>query len=204
MVYSPSELIPWRGIVPASRRVPCRGLRDDHSHRRLSAPGGQGGGVENLLLYTAFKIVTPALRFLLSSPDHGIDGFILPGHVSVIIGPEAYEFLEEPGGRPGVITGFESDRHAPGNTFPGQADPEERETGRERLPSRRQAGRQRAAPAPSWRRAWSRGTTYGAGWESFPAALWDCGPSSPRWTRKSASQFPRRATRKRPDACAPA
>jgi hydrogenase expression/formation protein HypD len=65
-------------------------------------------GVKNLLLYTAFKIVTPALRFLLSSPDHGIDGFILPGHVSVIIGEKAYSFLTGPEGRPGVITGFES------------------------------------------------------------------------------------------------
>jgi hydrogenase expression/formation protein HypD len=65
-------------------------------------------GVSNLLLYTAFKTVTPALRFLLSSPDHGIDGFLLPGHVSVVIGEKAYDFLSEPGGRPGVITGFES------------------------------------------------------------------------------------------------
>ncbi len=65
-------------------------------------------GVENLLLYTAFKTVTPALRFLLSSPDHGIDGFLLPGHVSVVIGEKAYGFLTDPGGRPGVITGFES------------------------------------------------------------------------------------------------
>jgi hydrogenase expression/formation protein HypD len=65
-------------------------------------------GVKNLLLYTAFKVVTPALRFLLSSPDHGIDGFILPGHVSVIIGEKAYSFLTGPEGRPGVITGFES------------------------------------------------------------------------------------------------
>ncbi len=64
-------------------------------------------GVKNLLLYTAFKTVPPALRFLLSSPDHGIDGFILPGHVSVIIGETAYAFLEREGGRPGVITGFE-------------------------------------------------------------------------------------------------
>ena len=64
-------------------------------------------GVENLLLYTAFKTVPPALRFLLSSPDHGIDGFILPGHVSVIIGETAYSFLAADGGRPGVITGFE-------------------------------------------------------------------------------------------------
>jgi len=64
-------------------------------------------GRRNLLLYTAFKTVPPALRFLLANPEHGIDGFILPGHVSVIIGPEAYALLTEPEGRPGVITGFE-------------------------------------------------------------------------------------------------
>jgi hydrogenase expression/formation protein HypD len=64
-------------------------------------------GIRNLLLYTAFKTVPPALRFLLSNPAHGIDGFLLPGHVSVIIGPDAYAFLQEDGGRPGVITGFE-------------------------------------------------------------------------------------------------
>jgi hydrogenase expression/formation protein HypD len=64
-------------------------------------------GVDNLFLYTAFKTVPPALRFLLSNPEHGIDGFLLPGHVSVIIGADAYAFLERAGGRPGVITGFE-------------------------------------------------------------------------------------------------
>jgi hydrogenase expression/formation protein HypD len=64
-------------------------------------------GVHNLFLYTAFKTVPPALRFLLSNPAHGIDGFLLPGHVSVIIGADAYAFLEHDGGRPGVITGFE-------------------------------------------------------------------------------------------------
>jgi hydrogenase expression/formation protein HypD len=65
-------------------------------------------GHANLFLYTAFKTVPPALRFLLSNPDHGIDGFLLPGHVSLIIGTDAYRFLEGPGGRPGVVTGFEA------------------------------------------------------------------------------------------------
>jgi hydrogenase expression/formation protein HypD len=64
-------------------------------------------GITNLFLYTAFKTVPPALRFLLANPAHGIDGFILPGHVSVIIGEAAYGFLEQNGGRPGVIAGFE-------------------------------------------------------------------------------------------------
>jgi hydrogenase expression/formation protein HypD len=65
-------------------------------------------GIGNLSLYTSFKTVPPALRFLLANPEHGIDGFLLPGHVSVIIGSEAYDFLENDGGRPGVVTGFDA------------------------------------------------------------------------------------------------
>ena len=64
-------------------------------------------GRTNLFLYTAFKTVPPALKFLLSDTNHQLDGFILPGHVSIIIGEAGYKFLEEPGGIPGVITGFE-------------------------------------------------------------------------------------------------
>lgn len=64
-------------------------------------------GIRNLFLYTAFKTVPPALRALLASPQRNLDALLLPGHVSVIIGEQAYRFLEHPGGVPGVITGFE-------------------------------------------------------------------------------------------------
>jgi hydrogenase expression/formation protein HypD len=65
-------------------------------------------GLRNVFLYTAFKTVPAALTFLLSEASSAIDGFILPGHVSVIIGEKAYTFLANEGGRPGVITGFEA------------------------------------------------------------------------------------------------
>ena len=64
-------------------------------------------GRRNLYLYTAFKTVPAALQFLLSDESHQLDGFLLPGHVSVIIGRDAYRFLERGGGISGVITGFE-------------------------------------------------------------------------------------------------
>jgi hydrogenase expression/formation protein HypD len=59
----------------------------------------------NLLLYPAFKTIVPALGALLANPDLGIDAFLLPGHVSTIIGADAYGLLE--GAVPGVIAGFE-------------------------------------------------------------------------------------------------
>jgi hydrogenase expression/formation protein HypD len=63
--------------------------------------------INNLFLYSAFKTVPQALRILLCDPDRYFDGFLLPGHVSVIIGSGAYSFLEEEGGVPGAIAGFE-------------------------------------------------------------------------------------------------
>lgn len=63
--------------------------------------------IANLFLYSAFKVIPPALRILAADPARRVDGFLLPGHVSVILGPEPYTFLEKKGGLPGVITGFE-------------------------------------------------------------------------------------------------
>lgn len=64
-------------------------------------------GTPNLFLYPVFKTVPPALQALLADPHRYFDGFILPGHVSVIIGENAYRFLESDDAVPGVITGFE-------------------------------------------------------------------------------------------------
>ncbi|MCK4312865.1 MAG: hydrogenase formation protein HypD [Candidatus Cloacimonetes bacterium] len=63
--------------------------------------------LKNLSILPAFKLVPPALDALLSSKDMNVDGFILPGHVSVIIGSDAYKSLPEKFGIGGVVTGFE-------------------------------------------------------------------------------------------------
>ncbi len=53
------------------------------------------------------KLVPPALRALLDKQEGHIDGFILPGHVSVIIGEEPYRFLPEEYHIPSCIAGFD-------------------------------------------------------------------------------------------------
>jgi hydrogenase expression/formation protein HypD len=62
--------------------------------------------VKNLTFYLSLRQVPPALKALLDDPELRIDGFLLPGHVSVVIGVEPYRFLERRG-VPGVIAGFE-------------------------------------------------------------------------------------------------
>lgn len=64
-------------------------------------------GISNFYVASLFKLVPPALRFLLDSGVARIDGFILPGHVSVIIGSKSYNFLEKNYNIPSVISGFE-------------------------------------------------------------------------------------------------
>ena len=63
--------------------------------------------VENFSLISSQRLVPPAMKVLLSGGKTGIDGFILPGHVSVIIGSEPYRFVSREYGVPGVITGFQ-------------------------------------------------------------------------------------------------
>ena len=65
-------------------------------------------GIRNFTVYAAHKLVPPALRALLDSPDVQVDGFILPGHVSTIIGKRPYEFVPARYGKPSVITGFDA------------------------------------------------------------------------------------------------
>jgi hydrogenase expression/formation protein HypD len=61
---------------------------------------------ENFSLYCVHRLIPPTLDFLLSLGEAGIDGFIDPGHVSVIIGSDAYAPISEKYRIPQVITGF--------------------------------------------------------------------------------------------------
>ena len=65
-------------------------------------------GIDNLFVLSSLRLIPPALRVLLSSGKLALDGFLLPGHVSVIIGAEPYSFLAREFSSRGVITGFEA------------------------------------------------------------------------------------------------
>ena len=67
----------------------------------------KAAGAKNFSVLTAHKRVTPALDALANDPDLALDGLILPGHVSAIIGSKPYRFLPERYGIPSVIAGFE-------------------------------------------------------------------------------------------------
>ena len=64
-------------------------------------------GVKNFSVISAHKLVPPALEALMASEEVKIDGFILPGHVSVIIGLKAYQPFFDHYQIHCVVSGFE-------------------------------------------------------------------------------------------------
>jgi hydrogenase expression/formation protein HypD len=66
----------------------------------------QRGNVANFSVLACHKLVLPAMRTLLADPDVRIDGFVCPGHVSVIIGSDSYREIVEKHRKPCAVTGF--------------------------------------------------------------------------------------------------
>jgi len=63
--------------------------------------------VPNFSVYSVHKLIPPALSALLSGEAPAVDGFLLPGHVSTIIGTKAYEPIARDFHVPCVVSGFE-------------------------------------------------------------------------------------------------
>ena len=64
--------------------------------------------LRNFTMLTAQKRVVPAMLALLSAGEVPIDGFLCPGHVSVVIGSQAYLEVVEQYHKPCVVAGFEA------------------------------------------------------------------------------------------------
>lgn len=64
-------------------------------------------GISNFSLFCNHITIIPTIKALLDSPELRLDGFLGPGHVSMVIGTRPYRFIAEHYKRPMVIAGFE-------------------------------------------------------------------------------------------------
>lgn len=64
-------------------------------------------GLKNYYVLSGHKLVLPAMNTLLGGGDVPIDGFLLPGHVSVVIGVDVYRPIVTEFGKGCVVVGFE-------------------------------------------------------------------------------------------------
>ncbi|MFX0108503.1 MAG: hydrogenase formation protein HypD [Candidatus Hodarchaeota archaeon] len=62
---------------------------------------------DNFSILTSLKVIPPAMEILVNIEGFAVDGFITPGHVSAIIGTNAYQPLAENHQIPCVAAGFE-------------------------------------------------------------------------------------------------
>jgi hydrogenase expression/formation protein HypD len=67
----------------------------------------QAESLQNFSVLSLHKLTPPATRAILDSGEIALDGIIGPGHVTTIIGADAWEFLPSEYGIPVAVAGFE-------------------------------------------------------------------------------------------------
>ena len=108
MVYSPLDALQLARDNP-DREVVFFGLGFETTmpSTALTLLQAEAEGVENFSLFCNHITIIPTIKAILDSPDLRIDGFLGPGHVSMVIGNRPYAFIAERYRRPVVIAGFE-------------------------------------------------------------------------------------------------
>lgn len=107
LMYSPIEIVERAKQNPDTTYVIAGvGFETTVPAYALTIEEAERQGVKNIRLLTALKTVMPALQWICEN-EGGIDGFLCPGHVSVIIGSSAYEELAVRYKKPFVVAGFE-------------------------------------------------------------------------------------------------
>jgi hydrogenase expression/formation protein HypD len=109
MVYSTMDAVDMARKNP-DRQVVFLGIGFETTAPTIAAAilAAKQQGLKNFSVYSAHKLVPPALEALMTLCESKIDGFILPGHVSVIIGLNGYRDFFDRHRIPGVVAGFES------------------------------------------------------------------------------------------------
>jgi len=108
VVYSPLDGLKMAEQVPQMKII-FLGVGFETTAPAVAATAleARNRGLKNFFIFSAHKTVPKALKALLDLGGTKLDGFILPGHVSAIIGSHPYEFLAAEYGLAGVISGFE-------------------------------------------------------------------------------------------------
>ena len=108
MVYSPLD------ALELARRNPGRevvffglGFETTTPSTALAIQAAAREGLENFSVFCNHITVPEPIKALLDDPDMILDGFIGPGHVSMVIGVHPYDFIARDYGKPIVVAGFE-------------------------------------------------------------------------------------------------
>ena len=108
MVYSPLDALDLARRNP-SKEVVFYGLGFETTmpSTALTVLQAEADGIGNFSLFCNHITIIPTIKAILDSPDMRLDGFLGPGHVSMVIGNRPYDFIAKHYGRPLVVAGFE-------------------------------------------------------------------------------------------------
>ncbi len=108
MVYSPMD------ALALARKNPTRevvffgiGFETTMPSTALTILQAEREGIANFSVFCNHITIVPTIKAILDSPDLHLDGFLGPGHVSMVTGTAPYEFIARFYKRPLVIAGFE-------------------------------------------------------------------------------------------------
>jgi hydrogenase expression/formation protein HypD len=108
VVYSPQQALELAREEP-TREVVFVGVGFETTAPGVAAVVQEAAHarLSNFSVLSLHKLVPPALEALVASGEVRIDGFLCPGHVSVVIGSNSYQPLAEKYCVPCVVAGFE-------------------------------------------------------------------------------------------------
>jgi hydrogenase expression/formation protein HypD len=107
IVYSPRDALEMARANPGRRIVFLAvGFETTAPTIAGAVAEAEADGVENFVILPGNKVMPPPMTALVEDPDLNVDGFLLPGHVSVLTGWECFRFLAEIHGVSGAVVGF--------------------------------------------------------------------------------------------------
>ncbi len=109
IMYSPFEALEKAAENPhITYVVAAVGFETTAPAYAMMVKASKEKGIRNIKLVTALKTAMPALEWICENQED-VDGFICPGHVSVITGSNVYIPLAEKYKKPFVVAGFEAE-----------------------------------------------------------------------------------------------
>jgi len=108
MVYSPMDALALARNNPA-REVVFFGLGFETTmpSTALTILQAESEEITNFSVFCNHITIVPTIKAILDSPDLKLDGFLGPGHVSMVIGTAPYDFIANFYRKPMVVAGFE-------------------------------------------------------------------------------------------------
>ncbi len=108
VISSTWDVLRWAAVTPEKQFVLAAvGFETTAPATAAAVLAAKRQGLSNFSILAAHKRVLPAMQALVADEAVRLDGFLCPGHVSVILGSESYRPLVRQSGLSCVVSGFE-------------------------------------------------------------------------------------------------